>query len=214
MKKIIKTILETRSKLPKDGRKRRPKNPKKPRPPNPDTLAGNAGKVGRPTAYTRALGDKICEVIATTAKPLDQICSENEGFPTPAMLYRWLRQYQEFRESYRAARIDQSTVLADQILELADTERLGKMMIQKEDGTRYVRVGDMIGRTKVQIAARQWLLARLDPKKWGAKLEVTDNTNPLKSLAEGWEKRYRDITNGESVAEIPDTESPAPAGSG
>ena len=200
MKKLTRTVIDQRKKTPRKlGRPPKLQGQKAKRKINPDKLPANAGEVGRPTAYTKELGDRICEAIATTTMPLPKLCDSYKEFPTPTMLYRWLRKYDEFREAYRIARFDQTLVLADQLIELADTERLGQMVIQKEDGSRYIRVGDMTGRTKIQISARQWLLARLDPKKWGAKLDVTDSTNPLKALADGWEKRYREITNGESV---------------
>ena len=196
MKKLTRIIIDQRRKIKK--KIGRPKGTTKPKPPDPAITPPNAGEVGRPTKYTPKLGQQICQAIATTAQGLKRIC-EDKGFPTSKTVYSWIRQFPEFREMYRQARVDQATVLADDILELADNERLGQMVIQKEDGSRYVRVGDMTGRTKIQISARQWLLARLDPKKWGAKLDVTDSTNPLKALADGWEKRYREITNGESV---------------
>lgn len=102
-------------------------------------------KRGRPTDYTDALGDEICSLIAdgTSAK---QTC-DRVGISRPT-LYRWLREHESFHSNYMRAREDAADTLADELMDIAETE---------ED----------VARAKVKIDARKWVAARMKPKSWG-----------------------------------------------
>lgn len=108
-------------------------------------------KRGRPTSYTEELGKKICEGLAE-GKSLASICKE-EGMPAAGMVYRWIELNESFRESYTRAKSDACEKMAEEILEIADTE---------PDSNR----------ARVRIDARKWVAAKLKPKKYGDKIDV------------------------------------------
>jgi len=116
-------------------------------------------KIGRPSGYSVDVADTICQEIMT-GKSLREICAM-EGMPGASTVYVWLGQYREFSDMYARAREVQADVLADEIIEIADTE---------PDPNR----------ARVMIDARKWLASKLRPKKYGdhLKLDHTVESNP------------------------------------
>ena len=113
----------------------------------------------------------ILAEIATTPKSLNTICAENKDFPHPATVYRWIDKDSDLCERYARAKQAQLQVIADQLVDLADTDRICKKRTIKSDGTEEIVILDQVERTKLQIDTRKWLLAKLNPKKYGDRLE-------------------------------------------
>lgn len=108
-------------------------------------------KIGRPSGYSVDVADTICQEIMT-GKSLREICAR-EDMPGASTVYSWLREHPEFQEAYVQAREVQADVLADEIIEIADTE---------PDPNR----------ARVMIDARKWLASKLRPKKYGDRVEL------------------------------------------
>lgn len=68
---------------------------------------------------------------------------------------------------YTRAKEFQCQVLADEIIELADESRIGVIVTERSDGKRERKCADMVERSKLQVDARKWALAKLLPKKYG-----------------------------------------------
>lgn len=71
-----------------------------------------------------------------------------DEMPSHSAVYRWLQEHEPFREQYRVAREAQVEALVDDLIYIADTE---------QDPAK----------ARNRIAARQWLAAKLLPKKYG-----------------------------------------------
>lgn len=108
-------------------------------------------KTGRPSSYSEDVADTICQELMA-GKSLREICAV-EGMPSSTTVFRWLEQYSEFRGLYARAREVQADVLADEIIEIADTET---------DPNR----------ARVMIDARKWLASKLRPKRYGDRVEL------------------------------------------
>ena len=87
------------------------------------------------------------------------------------------------KEQYTRAHFNYIEKLADEIISIADTDpktlietrKYGEKEIVKE----RIDTGDVLNRT-LQINARKWLLSKLAPKRFAAKLELSsDPENPL-----------------------------------
>jgi hypothetical protein len=119
-------------------------------------------KLGRPSKYTKALADKICERIAL-GDSLDKVC-QKDGFPHYKTVLRWLREdkYKGFRSDYARAREDQADWYADRIRDLAE---------RMEDETTHVGVEGKKG----AVDAYKWLAAKRKANVYGdsSKLEHT-----------------------------------------
>ena len=113
----------------------------------------------------------ILAAIATTPQSLNSICDSDERFPDARTVYRWIEADEELCQQYTRAKAAQLQVLADQLVDLADTDRICRKVTEKADGTKETVTLDQTDRTKIQIDTRKWLLSKLDPKKYGDKVE-------------------------------------------
>lgn len=110
---------------------------------------------GRPSAYTDAIADAICERIAT-GESLTAICAD-DGMPHQATVFRWLAdpRYSDFRDRYACAREAQGDTKFDQVGDMAHMAVRGQVEPQA---------------AKVFIDAIKWQAAKLAPKKYGDKV--------------------------------------------
>lgn len=130
-------------------------------------------ETGRPTKFTQKLADYICEKIANSSEGLNRLHeSEPDKFPHRSTVIRWLAENEAFRDQYARARELQADFIADEIIEIADTCRIGKKTKTVKKGKKTeieVTEGDMIERSRLQIDARKWKASKLAPKKYGDK---------------------------------------------
>ena len=85
---------------------------------------------------------------------------------------RWVDADAKLAEDYAHAREDLIERMANEVMELADSE-----VPETGDGKKDWQA---IQKHKLQVDTRKWLLSKLAPKKYGDKLEVSgDAANPL-----------------------------------
>ena len=90
---------------------------------------------------------------------------------------RWVDADAKLAEDYAHAREDLIERMANEVLELADSE-----VPETGDGKKDWQA---IQKHKLQVDTRKWLLSKLAPKKYGEKLEVSgDPANPLMTRIE------------------------------
>lgn len=128
--------------------------------------------MGRKSGYSPELTDKIC-VRIMDGESLRSICREDD-MPAISTVMYWLLEFPEFQSKYDFARKVQAEVDFDDIREIADTPKMGTKMTSKPgaDGKTITETitGDMIEHRRLQVDARKWRLARMNPKKFGEKL--------------------------------------------
>lgn len=127
-----------------------------------------AKKTGRPSSYTVATGDVICQRIAE-GESLRSIC-KGEHMPAMSSVFRWLADdaNESFREQYAHAREVQAESMAEEILEIADD---GSNDTYKDDNGNERTDQEVIGRSRLRVDARKWLLSKMMPKKYGEKIQ-------------------------------------------
>lgn len=95
--------------------------------------------------------ERICLEIAE-GKSLKAIC-EQDDVPSRETVYQWLADDSAFSDKYVRAREDQADFYADEIIDIADTE---------PDANK----------ARVRIDARKWKASKLQPKKYGDKVDL------------------------------------------
>lgn len=144
--------------------------------------------MGRPSDFTAAMGEEICERIATTPRGLDFICQSDEALPSPRTVHRWLAASEEFRQSYLRARERQADLIFDECLEIADDGTNDTKLVGAEGEEREVCDSEWISRSKLRVETRMRMAGKLLPKKYGDRqtVEHTDPTggNPFAPLME------------------------------
>lgn len=143
------------------------------------------GKTGRPSSFTQAKADAICERLAK-GESLRSICVD-AAMPDQNSVYRWLRSFEAFRQQYARAREDQAETIFDEMLGIADDSSRDTVTKENDDGSTYETVDhDHIQRSKLRIEARKWVLGKLAPKKYGEKQQIEHSGSvTLESLIAG-----------------------------
>jgi hypothetical protein len=139
---------------------------------------------GRPTIYTAALADKICERVSN-GESLLQICVD-ESMPARSTIHRWLIEsnadgtpkHPNFRDNYARATELRADVAFDEINKIADeTPALIKSTAEKKSSA-------MAQAQRLRVDSRKWTAARMFPKKYSERHVVTTedaegNTVPI-----------------------------------
>lgn len=122
---------------------------------------------GRPSEYSQAVADLICEALAE-GHSLRAICAADE-MPAKSTVFKWLREQKTFSDQYARAREAQADCLFDDILEIADD---GRNDTYTDDEGRTRTDHDVIARSKLRVDARKWMAAKLRPRVYGEKLAI------------------------------------------
>lgn len=131
-------------------------------------------KPGRPSMYSEALATTICERIAN-GESLTAICKD-EGIPSKVTVFKWLKEHGEFVNQYARAREMQADHYLDEIFEIADDGSNDWMERQVKGGAAVKAVDqEHIQRSRLRVDTRKWAMAKLAPKKYGEKLDLSLN---------------------------------------
>ena len=158
--------------------------------------------MARPTIFSQEIVDQICERLVE-GESLRKICKRAD-MPGISTVIRWLADdaHTAFRAQYTRAREAQADTLADEILAIADTPKLGTVTMTKAVTVAGVtgvetktKRGDMLGHRRLMVDSRKWLASKLYPKKYGDRLELggevalkTVSAEPL--TEEQWAARH------------------------
>jgi hypothetical protein len=124
---------------------------------------------GRPTTYTDALGDSICERLMD-GESLKSICAADD-MPHRSTVFRWIVANETFRDMYARAREEQAETMADEIVSIAD-EGETKVIVGGDGASMVVFDSTAVARNRLRVDARKWVAAKLKPRKYGDKLQT------------------------------------------
>ena len=132
--------------------------------------------IGRPSLYTDAIGQRICDAIASGESVT--AAAEAQGFPA-ITVWQWLRKHETFKQFYAQARSDKLDLHADQIIELSD-------IAQGMDAAG-------VQAAKLRTDNRKWILSKLRADVYGDKLDVTSAGKALATPVHQVDARVQSI---------------------
>lgn len=155
---------------------KKPATPRKPKDKKP---------MGRPTSYTPALASDICAELAS-GKSMRTVCKA-ENMPAMSTVFTWLRVHPEFQEQYTQAKAEAADALVEEMMDISDDGTNDWMEVHDKDGEciGYKVNGEHVQRSRLRVETRKWIAAKLKPKKYGEKVDVSHGVqedNPLMSL--------------------------------
>lgn len=113
-------------------------------------------KLGRPSTFTEAEGERICQWIQS-GKSLNSYCKEHGR--QASTIYHWMTESVSFAQNYGRAHEDRADTLVEDMLDIADS-------VEKADNIVQVMAG------KLRIETRRWIAERMRPEKYGNKVQV------------------------------------------
>lgn len=150
---------------------------KKPAPKkSPAKVKSEPKKAGRPSDYSPALVETICDRIAT-GESLRRICTD-EDMPHHITVIRWLGKHDDFASRYAHARDIQAQTFVDKMLDVAESAPERNPITGALDAASVAHIRN-------KIATMQWLAAKLAPKKYGDKLDLNhggQKDNPITAV--------------------------------
>ena len=126
-----------------------------------------ANAIGRPTTYTLAIAEKLCERLATSNKGLKTVCKE-EGMPHHSTVYRWVYKYPDFCDTYARARQFQTETYFDDLIGISAAP------LVDDDGNALSAGMAMavIQQRKLITDNMKFNLMKLQPKRFGENKNV------------------------------------------
>ena len=118
--------------------------------------------------------DIICKRIED-GEALSVILRDND-MPDRGTVYKWIREDLAIFDKYTRATKIRADYLADEIIEIADKQGKDVKIVDGEEVTDY----NVINRNRLQIDARKWAASKMNPKKYGDKVDVTTDGQPIK----------------------------------
>lgn len=147
----------------------------KTKPKKPKTVKNEKPKAkrrGDGSLYSEALIDRMCSEIETSEKGLHAIC-KNPDYPSVSLFMRWLSdgKHPFAVERYTRAKQLQAEYMEEQLLKIADDSSEDAIMTEKG----IIENKEFVNRSRLRVDTRKWLMAKLMPKKYGDKLDVTSD---------------------------------------
>lgn len=137
--------------------------------------------LGRPTIHNKALViDYICEQIRCSSYGIHRILKNAKkssiAMPTMGEILQWIQDDEEFLNSYNTAKQFQADFMVDELIDIADDSRNDWMERNDPTNPGYKQNGEHLARTKMRLDTRKWCAAKLRPKKYGERQDVTLTT--------------------------------------
>jgi hypothetical protein len=147
--------------------------------------------MGRPTKFTPDKQKELLQLIATTPVGTNTLCSRI-GI-RPDAFWSLFHKNADFRDKYAKAKELQADAMFDQIVQIADD---GENDTYFDDKGNVKKDWDIVQRSQLRIDTRKWILARMNPKKYGDKASL-ELTTPGESEAEkAWKELKKKLKIG------------------
>lgn len=138
-------------------------------------------ETGRPQVYTEALGTRIRHLLIAGLSVMK--IAKMPGMPSEVKMFIWIGTPDHpFSKVYKEAKALMVSRFEEEIQAIADEQTTSVLRIEREvfvDGVKEtvveVRHVDAVEHRKLRIAARQWTLSHLMPKKHGKQAVLTDD---------------------------------------
>lgn len=130
------------------------------------------------SVYTDELGQKIFDRIASTTIAVKHICAELDlNYST---VRSWIADSKHpMSDLYARAKQLQMEHMAEEMIDIADDGSNDLMTIVKGDESYEQENKEIVNRAKIRIDTRKWLMSKLNPKKYGDKLDLTSDNKAL-----------------------------------
>lgn len=116
-------------------------------------------------------------------------CLRKENRPTSTTFFSWIDLDEAKMLQYARACSIRADGIFDEMLEIADATEADIII---KDGQEVIN-HNVINRDRLRVDARKWAVSKMNPKKYGEKLDVTSKDKELKSFFIVSEKTANDL---------------------
>jgi hypothetical protein len=109
---------------------------------------------------------------------ITNICSR-DGMPILSTIHNWMDNDEGMKEAYLKAVNIRSERIFEEILMIADKQ--DKDVYYDKDGNEVVD-HNVVNRSRLQVDTRKWMLGKMNPRKYGEKLDVTSDGGKIQAI--------------------------------
>lgn len=143
-------------------------------------------------AYTQEEKDKVFNSIIEQIEEGRSLRSilKQADMPSSSTFFIWISEQDDRGElipdalikskRYAMATDLRTDALFDEMMEIAYTAEEGQTVKETDKGTEITK-GDMLGHRRLKIDVIKWSLSKLNPKKFGDKVDVTSGGDKINS---------------------------------
>lgn len=118
--------------------------------------------------------DDVCSEIENGKSLRASLCMPN--MPARKTFLEWIDNNEKYRNQYARACDDRAETIFEDILKIADTTE--NDIIEMDDGKTFIN-HDVINRAKLRIDSRKWMLGKMNPKKYGDKMDLSSSDGSM-----------------------------------
>ena len=151
-------------------------------------MAATKSKARKARAPAKLSPDKArAEILERLAmgESLNSIC-QDARLPCRRTVYSWIYNDSEFEDEYVRAKRLGIYALEDELMEIADDGRNDWMEITNRDGDNagWKINGEAVARSRLRIETRRWYMERLEPRRFGNRVDLNHDVAPESPLAQ------------------------------
>lgn len=131
----------------------------------------------------KAAIDEILDRITEGESVRKILNKDRVDLPSNRLFIEWLEEDEQLSKQYARACEMRQELIFDEILDIADDNSGDLSHVElkydanKKPVVKVVANSEFAARSKVKIDARQWVLSRMNPKKYGNKADVDLTSN-------------------------------------
>lgn len=114
--------------------------------------------------------NRICSHISEERQSLRSALLLDK-MPDKNQFYKWIRETESFREQYARACNERADAIFEEMIDIADDGKNDYMTKSLGGVDVEVLNAEHVQRSKLRIDARKWMLSKMNPKKYGDKVQ-------------------------------------------
>lgn len=111
----------------------------------------------------------------SNGKSLRQILDNDNTLPARKTFYEWLANDKELSNHYASTCDLRADIIFDEMIEIADDTSNDTIYTEFSEKQNT----EWINRSRLKIDTRKWILSKMNPKKYGDKIDHTTNGNDV-----------------------------------
>jgi len=134
--------------------------------------------------YNHTEEEKIIIVTEICDRVIEEKISFNKAVKESKISYvtffQWLSKSDQLKELYNYATLIRSDILFDEMIDIADDGINDFVKKQISEGVEVeILNSEHIQRSRLRIDARKWILAKMQPKKYGERLDLSSSDGSM-----------------------------------
>ena len=130
--------------------------------------------------------DIVCERISAGESVRSILATGRaDNLPSFVVFIGWISQSNDCAKQYARAMEIRADLMFEQMLEIADTQEIGiieESGVTKDGAFTREKKYDAVEHRRLKVDTRKWILARMNPKKYGERVMTEDVTQQPKQL--------------------------------